>query len=122
MEGLPYIDEHVRSVGADRERVWQALLKIMCKDPADPSAAPTGFVLETAAPPSRLAFTGRHWFSRYALVFDLDEEGRGRTLLRAKSYGEFPGLPGKIYRALVIGSGGHRIIVRNLLRRIAGAI
>ena len=30
-----------------------------------------------------------------------------------------PGLRGKVYRALVIGSGGHRIVVRRMLRRIA---
>ncbi|WP_069167283.1 hypothetical protein [Nocardia altamirensis] len=121
MERLPYIDEHARSIDANRERVWQALLKVMCKDPTDPSTVPGGFVLESAEEPARLAMRGQHWFSRYALVFELDDEGAGRTRIRAKSWGEFPGLHGKIYRALVIGSRGHRVVVRRLLRKIEAA-
>ena len=33
--------------------------------------------------------------------------------------GGLPGVAGKVYRALVIGSGGHRIVVRRMLKRIA---
>jgi hypothetical protein len=40
-------------------------------------------------------------------------------MLRARSYAEFPGPAGRVYRALVIGSGGHRIMVRRLLRDVA---
>lgn len=120
MERLPYIDEHARSVDANRERAWKALLKVMSRDPAELSP-PRGFRVESAEAPTRLALTGQHWFSRYTLVFDLDEEDRSRTVIRARSWAEFPGVHGKIYRALVIGSGGHRIIMRNLLRRIAAA-
>jgi hypothetical protein len=120
MERLPYIDEHARSIDATRDRAWTALLKVMCKDPNDPSA-PTGFWLDSADAPARLALSGRHWFSRYALIFELDDEGPSRTRIRAQSRAEFPGLHGKIYRALVIGSGGHRVAVRRLLRQVAGA-
>ncbi|MFE9581871.1 hypothetical protein ACFYO1_36225 [Nocardia sp. NPDC006044] len=121
MERLSYIDQHARSIDANRDRVWKALLEVMCKDPADPSTVPGGFVLDEAAVPSRLALKGRHWFSVYALVFELDDEGANRTRIRAESWGNFPGLHGKIYRALVIGTGGHKIVVRGLLRRIAAA-
>ncbi|MFI9407851.1 hypothetical protein [Nocardia sp. NPDC052316] len=121
MERLSYIDEHARSVNANRDRVWQALLKVVCKDPADPTTVPSGFELEAAQAPARLAMKGRHWFSEYALVFELADEGASRTRVSAKSWGDFPGLHGKIYRALVIGSGGHQIVVRRLLRRIAAA-
>ncbi|MEV6427818.1 hypothetical protein [Nocardia sp. NPDC051463] len=121
MERLPYIDEHARSIDANRDRAWKALLKVMCKDPDDPSHPPTGFQLDAADAPARLALSGRHWFSRYALIFELDEEGPSRTRIRAQSWGEFPGLHGKIYRALVIGSGGHQVVVRRLLRQIAAA-
>lgn len=78
-------------------------------------------MVDSVEEPSRLALKGRHWFSRYALVFELDEQGPSRTRVRAQSWGEFPGLHGKIYRALVIGSGGHKIVVRDILRRIAAA-
>ncbi|WP_228001110.1 hypothetical protein [Nocardia australiensis] len=121
MERLPYIDEHATSVDASRGEVWQALLKIVCKDPADSSTAPIGFEVDAAEPPARLALRGRHWFSRYALVFELDEPTPSRTRLRARSWGEFPGPHGKIYRALVVGTGGHRLAVRAMLRRIAAA-
>jgi hypothetical protein len=39
--------------------------------------------------------------------------------LRALTFAAFPGLHGKVYRALVIGSGGHRVVVRRMLKRIA---
>jgi len=38
----------------------------------------------------------------------------------ASSHG-FPGLGGAVYRTLVIRSGGHRLIVRRLLRQVATA-
>lgn len=106
---------------ANRDRAWKALLKVVCKDSNDPLKPPSGFVVDSVEEPSRLALKGRHWFSRYALVFELDEQGPSRTLVRAQSWGEFPGLHGKIYRALVISSGGHKIVVRDMLRRIAAA-
>jgi hypothetical protein len=50
------------------------------------------------------------------LPFDLDG---GR--LHARTQAAFPGLRGRLYRAAVIGSGGHRIITRRLLRQVARA-
>lgn len=120
MERLSYIDEHARSVDANRDRAWQAMLRVVCRDPHKPSP-PTGFVVDSVAEPHRLALRGQHWFSKYALIFELDEEGPGRTRVRARSYGDFPGLHGRIYRALVVGTGGHRLAVRHMLRRIAAA-
>jgi Protein of unknown function (DUF2867) len=35
------------------------------------------------------------------------------------TWADFPGVPGKIYRAVVIGTGGHRVVVRWTLKRIA---
>ncbi len=118
MERLHYIDEHAIDVAAGRARTWDALQRVVCKGSDSP---PVGFSLESAVAPERLALRGRHWFSIYALVFELDETGPDRTRLRAKSWADFPGLHGKIYRALVIGTGGHRVVVRGLLRRIAAA-
>ncbi|MEV6325468.1 hypothetical protein AB0M45_30480 [Nocardia sp. NPDC051787] len=121
MERLSYIDEHARSVDANRDRAWKAVLKVVCKDPHDPSSVGGGFALESAEEPRRLALRGEHWFSKYQLIFELDEEGPSRTRVRARSFAEFPGLSGKVYRALVIGTGGHRMAVRRMLRRIAAA-
>ena len=91
----------------------------MCRNPNDATTVPTGFALDDASPPKRLSLKGRHPFSVYKLVFELADEGCGHTRLRALTWAAFPGVPGKVYRALVIGSGGHRIVVRRMLKRIA---
>ncbi|OBK32858.1 hypothetical protein A5658_15000 [Mycobacterium sp. 1245111.1] len=119
MERLSYIDEHAISVAANRAETWSALLRIICRDPHDPSSVPTGFVLDEARPPERLALKGRHLFARYRWVFELDADGPQCTRVRSATWANFPGLHGKIYRALVIGTGGHRVVVRLTLKRIA---
>lgn len=45
-----------------------------------------------------------------------------RTGVRAVTWANFPGLRGKIYRAIVIGTGGHRVVLRWTLQRIAAAL
>lgn len=123
MERLPYIDEHAISVDASRADTWSALLRVMCRDPHDPSTVPIGFTLDEARPPQRFALKGRHWFAVYRWVFELDElDGPPGTRLRAATWADFPGVHGKVYRALVIGTGGHRIVVRRTLKRVAAAV
>jgi hypothetical protein len=124
MERLPYIDEHAITIDANRAETWAALLRVMCHDPHDPSTVLTGFVLDEARPPVRFALKGRHPFAVYRWVFELDELGDTapeRTRLRAGTWADFPGAHGKVYRALVIGTGGHRVAVRWMLKRIAAA-
>jgi hypothetical protein len=120
MERLPYIDEHAIFVPEDRDATWRAVLQVMCRDPQDPTTVPPGFVLDDATPPQRLALKGRHPFSVYKLIFELVETPRS-TEVRAVTLAAFPGIHGRIYRALVIGSGAHRIVVRRMLGRIAAA-
>jgi hypothetical protein len=120
MERLPYIDELAIFTFADRDAAWRGLLRVMCRDPEDPATVPTGFVLDEATPPTRLSLTGRHPFARYNLIFELVETPRS-TEIRAVTLAAFPGIHGRLYRALVIGSGGHRIVVRRMLARIAAA-
>lgn len=93
----------------------------MCRDPNDPSTVPVGFALDEARAPVRLALKGRHPFAVYRWIFELDPEGPQRTRVRSQTWAAFPGLHGKIYRALVIGSGAHRVVVRWTLKRIAAA-
>lgn len=120
MERLPYIDEHVISVQADREATWSALLRMWCRDPADPASVRSPFFwLDEATPRLRLALDGEHPFAVYKLVFELADDGAHRTRLTAVTWSEFPGLHGKAYRALVIGTGAHRVAVRRMLNRIA---
>jgi hypothetical protein len=122
MERLPYIDEHAISVAADRAETWSALLRVLRYDPEDPSTVPRGFALEESRPPERFALRGRHPFAVYRWVFELDAEAPQRTRIRSATWADFPGLHGKIYRALVIGSGGHRVVVRWTLRRITARV
>jgi hypothetical protein len=121
MERLPYIDEHAITVGGSPQDTWSALLDVMCRDPHDPSTVPAGFVLDEARAPERFALTGRHPFAVYRWVFELHEEAPRRTRLRALTWARFPGVHGKIYRGLVIGTGAHRVAVRWTLKRVAAA-
>lgn len=90
----------------------------MCSNPDDPKTVPFGFALDTAEQPERFALRGRHWFAVYKLIFLLSEADGG-TRVAAQTWAAFPGVKGRIYRALVIGSGGHRVVVRHMLKRIA---
>ncbi|MCV7384882.1 hypothetical protein [Mycolicibacter longobardus] len=122
MEQLPYIDEHAITIDASPAETWTALLAVLCRNPADPTSVPLGFALDEATPPRRFALKGRHPFAVYRWVFELDDLGAGRTRVRSQTWAAFPGLHGKVYRALVIGSGGHRVVVQLMLRRIAAAV
>jgi hypothetical protein len=78
-----------------------------------------GFSVAESRFPTRLALRGEHRFSRYALVFELEAAGAAGCTLSARSWAEFPGLAGRGYRAMVIGTGGHRLAVRRMLRMVA---
>jgi hypothetical protein len=138
---LPLIDEHSAVVDGDPERAWQALVHVIgrsfgdarrgriasalgCEDtdtggppfPAVGARVPGFHVAESEAP-RVLALAGRHRFSRYALTFLLDAEG-GRTRVRAQTHAVFPGIAGRLYRTAVIGTRGHVLAVRSMLRGV----
>lgn len=121
MERLPYIDEHAITVDADAATTWAAVLRTLCGDSPNPRA-PFGFAIGERTPHERLVLKGRHPFSIYEWVFELDPLGPHRTRVRSQTWAAFPGLHGKIYRALVIGSGAHVVAVRQTLKRIAGRL
>jgi hypothetical protein len=138
MEQLPYIDEQSQRVDAPADVLWTALLKVLRRqmggsapiarilgcDPAEgtaefagrPGEAVPGFRVVEVEPGRRLALRGRHRFSNYALTFVFEGD-----LLRAQTHAEFPGVLGRLYRAAVIGSGGHRLVTRRILRQVARA-
>jgi hypothetical protein len=139
-----FIDEHTREIDASPERVWSALVATVgelfaglpgwladawgLEPPArtgawDAAAAVgdtvPGFTVAELKPARVLALRGRHRFSDYELRFELERRSEDRTELRAISSADFPGITGRLYRLLVIGTGGHRVAVRRMLGTVA---
>jgi hypothetical protein len=138
---LPYIDEHDVLVAASPETVWRHLAAAVGRpgraasavallvgavprrasgDPLTVGAELPGFSVREAVPGDRLVLVGHHRFSEYALIYSLAGEPGG-TRLRARSHARFPGIPGGLYRTAVISSGGHRVLVRRILRGVRSA-
>lgn len=140
---LPFVDEHARVVEASPERAWAALVRVLPRafggagaerfarivgcDIVEPEgrfpesgSAIVGFRVARADPPRELALDGRHRFSDYALTFRLDPLDGGRaTRVRAETRAAFPGMAGRAYRAAVIGTRGHVVLLRRMLRGVA---
>jgi hypothetical protein len=138
---LPFVDEIGTEVAAPPDRVWAALGPVLTasfaggaapllaralgcahteRSPAGPDglaagATMPGFAVAEAAAGRRLALEGRHRYARYALVLVLRPVAADRCLLSAQTWAAFPGAAGRAYRALVIGTGGHAVVVRRLL-------
>jgi hypothetical protein len=140
-DDLPFVDEHAIEVAAPLERVWEAIGRTASSsfggrsatffarlvgaaetrphgDPTEPGSAIVGFRVSRADAPLELALEGEHRFSRYALTFRLEALPGGRSRVRAETRAAFPGLHGRAYRALVIGTGGHILVVNRLLRAV----
>ncbi|GIH04229.1 hypothetical protein Rhe02_22960 [Rhizocola hellebori] len=137
---LPFVDEHRLLVPAPAPVVWRHLTaqiprfassgsfarllgaqpQAVWGTPPEQGATLPGFKVAQVVPGHRLVLTGRHRFSRYALILTLTEQPDG-TMLLARTQAEFPGFSGGVYRQLVIGSGIHASVVARLLRRISQA-
>jgi hypothetical protein len=147
-DSIPFIDAHSVLIDAAPARTWVALQHVVAGsfdrwpvavltsllgcEPARGSggdlsrvgATVPGFRVAVADSERTLALEGRHRFSRYRLVFVLEDLGASRCSVRAETWAAFPGLSGSAYRALVIGSRGHVLVVRSMLawlQRRAGA-
>jgi hypothetical protein len=141
LEMLPPIDEHEIEVDAPAEVTWAALFPTLeesldtkfsrrysakvgavdtdCHgDLHHPGGTLPGFVVSRAIAPVMLALLGEHRFSRYAIVFRIDLLPGQRSRVRLETRAQFDGPRGKLYKAGVIGTGGHAIVVRRLLRSI----
>lgn len=125
---LPYVDEHRIHIDAPRDVVWAALRRYVDSLLYERRGSPlgrllgteprAGFEVASAVPAQQLSMAGRHRFSRYRLVFELADIPNGETLLGARTYAAFPGLRGRVYRALLISSGAHVVATRHILRSV----
>jgi hypothetical protein len=127
-DGLPYLDEHRITIAAPRDVVWTQLCRYAEHSMGFPpynlmtwllrTEPRSGFAVTPDETEHRIRLAGRHRFSRYLLVFELTDGPAGHTVLTAKSWAEFPGLHGFVYRTLVVGSRGHVVAVGHMLRAI----
>jgi hypothetical protein len=137
-EQLPFLDEHRERFDVPADVAWTALVGVLRRrmggagtlarvlgcDPAESTPGFSGRVGETlpgfrvvdSEPGRRLALRGQHRFARYALTFLID----GGEFC-ARSEAAFPGVHGRLYRALLMGTGGHQLVTRGLLRQVARA-
>jgi hypothetical protein len=51
-------------------------------------------------------------------VFRVADTADGQTSVTARTYAEFPGLHGRVYRALIMGTGAHVIATTGILRSV----
>ena len=138
---LPFIDVHAIEVNAKPERAWRGVVSLVhnlgtgapqwalaavlgATDRLTsglrgmPGSTVPGFQVAVSDPPSVLILAGSHRFSTYELAFRVEPVGPSKSRVLAESRALFPGHLGTAYRALVIGSGGHSIAVKAMLRRI----
>jgi hypothetical protein len=140
---LPWIDDHGAEIAAPASVVWPALLRTVermtaggaapryarlvgCADtevggprPLEVGSTFPGFHVAEMAPERLLVLAGSHHFSSYALCFRLEPLGGVRTRVVAETRAEFPGLKGRAYKAAVIGTRMHVLVVNRVLRQVA---
>lgn len=141
LQDLPSVDEHEIEIDAPAEATWAALFPSLGRafdgrlartmasrleardteasgDLHHPGGTLPGFVVARAVAPVMLALMGEHRYSRYALVFRIDLLPGQRSRLRAETRATFPGARGRLYRVWVIGTRGHVLVVRSILRAV----
>jgi hypothetical protein len=139
---LTHIDEHARVMAVSPQSAWTALLGVVagafttcgaegiarilgCVDVESSGLRPLavgstcpGFHVLEAEELATLALAGEHRFSRYALIFRLQDLGTSGTRLAAETRADFPGIKGNLYRGLVIGTRAHVVVTRSLLAAV----
>lgn len=139
---LPYIDAHTTVITAETDDIWRTLgeavertfsrrgmtryAKLVGASPCTASgprpfevgSTVPGFRVVSVDPGRELTLRGSHRYATYALLFHLEQADPGRSRLRAESRASFTGLAGGFYRGAVLGTGGHKLAVRHMLKTI----
>lgn len=141
LEKLPPIDEHEIEVDAPAEATFAALFPTLesalgtkfaqnyCErvdameteahgDLHHPGGTLPGFTVTRAIAPVMLALAGKHRFAQYAVVFRIDLLPGQRSRVRLETRAEFHGRKGGLYRIGVLGTRGHVLVVRRMLRSV----
>ncbi len=141
LQDLPPVDEHSVEIDAPAEAAWAALFPTLgesldgplarrtakaldCRDEEavgdlhHPGGTLPGFVVARSVAPVMLALMGEHKYSRYALVFRIDLLPGQRCRVRAETRALFPGAKGTVYKCAIVGTRGHAIVTRSLLRSL----
>ena len=128
LDELPYVDEHAIRIPAPRDVVWAALERYVATSLRIPEGNPlalilgteprAGFEVSESVPGESLDLVGRHRFSTYLLRFELADAPSRTTQLRAQTYAAFPGVGGRVYRALVISMRTHEVATNHVLRSV----
>lgn len=141
LEKLPPIDEHYIEIEAPAEVAYAALFPAIesafggrfaqgyCErvdaleteargDLHHPGGTLPGFTVTRAIAPVMLALAGEHRFAKYAIVFRIDLLPGQRSCVRLETRAQFAPGRGRLYKAAVIGSRGHVLGVRRMLRSI----
>lgn len=106
--------------GSGKERFARLLGCAQTANRGEPGTAGStlvGFRVAEAEPPRLLRLEGEHRFSRYRLTFRIEPRGAS-TRVSAATHAEFLGAAGRAYRALVVGSRGHLLLVNRMLRAV----
>lgn len=124
---LPLLDAHSATLRASRSTAWETVRQYACELTSSDhvvlgrllgTESRSGFDLAEVVEGEREALTGRHRFARYRLVFELGSGPGNATKLSVLSYAAFPGARGRVYRGLLVATGGHVLAVRHMLRTI----
>ena len=140
---LPFIDELDATIEAPSGAVFEAVCRrigrgfggaagraftavIGCANrgnsftiPPAPGQEVNGFRVARVLEPRELILEGQHRFASYRLSFFIESLDADRSRLRARTEAAFPGITGSLYRGLVIGSGAHAFIVKQMLGSVA---
>jgi hypothetical protein len=138
---LPPVNEVSIDIDADAVRTWEALIATIPRlfdtrrarrgagllgcaqteskgDPSVIGSTVPGFLVARSVRPALLAMLGQHRFSRYALLFAIDDIGHGRSRITAETRAEYPGRGGTLFQSLIIRGRGQLTAVNRILSAV----
>jgi hypothetical protein len=126
MSVLPFVDEYGLTVQTGEEQAWPAVVgyatalsrsrhRVLSRLLG--TVPESGFEIVATRPHEELTLAGRHRFATYRLVFRVAPVG-GRVRVTADTFARFPGVRGRVYRALLMHTRAHRVATTRMLREI----